>query len=257
MSEPDVTTSDGATARAARAAMLNLSRFHREHERHYALAPLEGALALGRAARTLTTLADRWAAAPAPAPDRVRVPFAGCEDLNDAAVIPSDGVLYMEGEGEPPELARLRRDVIAIADDQEGTGAWLASAMEASWTAAGAIRDPRLADVLGERHRIIANDWQAAGLSVLAGRLARRAVDLLARTDLTPGASAPTWPARASHRRCCTPRPIWIAPPTSPHSRRCWSTTTSGAGASSAPTWRPWPEPRGTPVRASGGGTGR
>ena len=187
MSEPDVTTSDGATARAARAAMLNLSRFHREHERHYALAPLEGALALGRAARTLTTLADRWAAAPAPAPDRVRVPFAGCEDLNDAAVIPSDGVLYMEGEGEPPELARLRRDVIAIADDQEGTGAWLASAMEASWTAAGAIRDPRLADVLGERHRIIANDWQAAGLSVLAGRLARRAVNLLARTDLTPG----------------------------------------------------------------------
>jgi hypothetical protein len=146
VSEPDVTTGHDRTARAARAAMLNLSRFHREHERHDALAPLEGALALGRAARTLTTLADRWAAAPAPAGDRVRVPFAGCEDVNDAAVIPSDGVLFMEGEGEgePPELVRLRRDVTAIADDQEATGAWLAAAMEASWTAC-AIRDPRLA----------------------------------------------------------------------------------------------------------------
>jgi hypothetical protein len=185
MPEPDVTT-DGVAARAARAAMLNLSRYHRQHERHDALAPLEGALALGRAARTLTTLADRWAAAPAPPGDGVRVPYAGCEDLNDDAVIPSDGVLFMEGEGEPPELARLRRDVTAIADDQEATGAWLASAMEASWTAAGAIRDPRLADVLGERHRIIANDWQAAGLGRLAGRLARRAVDLLARADLSP-----------------------------------------------------------------------
>jgi hypothetical protein len=184
MAQPDHTPGGGP----ARAAMLNLSRFHREHERHYALAPLESAVALGRAARTLTTIADRWAAAPAPAEDRVRVRFAGCEDLNDPAVIPSDGVLFMEGEGEPAELVRLRRDVLAIADDNAQTGAWLAAAMETSWGTAGGIRDPRLVDVLGERHRIVANDWQAAGLSALVGRLARRAVELVERLDLSPDA---------------------------------------------------------------------
>ena len=47
-------------------------------------------------------------------------------------------------------------------------------------------RTRRLADLLGERHRIIANDWQAAGLSSLVSRLVRRAVDLLAPLDLTP-----------------------------------------------------------------------
>jgi hypothetical protein len=186
MSETGTSPADGEPARAARAAMLNLSRFHRQHERHYALAPLESALALGRAARTLTTLADRWTEAPAPAGDRVRVPFAGCEDLNDPAVIPSDGVLFMEGEGEPAELARLRRDVTAIADDNLQTAEWLAAAMEAAWATARGLSDPRLADLLGERHRIIANDWQAAGLSALVGRLARRAVELLERADLSP-----------------------------------------------------------------------
>jgi len=58
--------------------------------------------------------------------------------------------------------------------------------MEASWQAAGRLRHPGLADLLGERHRIIANDWQAAGLSALVGRLARRAAELLAPLDLSP-----------------------------------------------------------------------
>ena len=58
--------------------------------------------------------------------------------------------------------------------------------MEAAWEAAGRLRHPGLADLLGERHRIIANDWQAAGLSALVGRLARRAAELLAPLDLSP-----------------------------------------------------------------------
>jgi len=57
--------------------------------------------------------------------------------------------------------------------------------MEASWGAAAGLRHPGLADLLGERHRIIANDWQAAGLSTLVGRLARRAADLLSPLDLS------------------------------------------------------------------------
>jgi hypothetical protein len=45
-----------------------------------------------------------------------------------------------------------------------------------------------LADVLGERHRIIANDWQAAQLNELMSHLLERAADILERVDFTPAA---------------------------------------------------------------------
>jgi len=176
----------GPAAAPQLVAILNLARYHREHEKFYARAPLERAIDLQRAARTLTTLADRWGEAPGAEAPVAGARFAGCEDLNEPAAIQSDGVLFMEGEGEPPELARLRRDLATIADDYAATGAWLAEAMQASWDAAAHLRHPGLADLLGERHRIIANDWQAAGLSTLVGRLARRAVELLAPLDLSP-----------------------------------------------------------------------
>jgi hypothetical protein len=180
-----VTAGEGG-ASAQLDAILNLSRYHREHEKFYALSPLERAIELQRAARTLTTLADRWGEAAPAAADPGGPRFAGCEDLNEPAAIQSDGVLFMEGEGEPVELARLKRDLGVIADDYEATGAWLAGAMQASWDAAARLRHPGLADLLGERHRIIANDWQAAALSALVGRLSRRAGELLAPLDLSP-----------------------------------------------------------------------
>jgi hypothetical protein len=177
---------DGPAGAAQLDAILNLSRYHREHEKFYARSPLRHAIELQRAARTLTTLADRWSVTtPAPAAGGTR--FAGCEDLNEPAAIQSDGVLFMEGEGEPAELARLKRDIGVVADDYEASGAWLAGAMEAAWETAARLRHPGLADLLGERHRIIANDWQAAALTALVGRLARRAGDLLAPLDLSPG----------------------------------------------------------------------
>jgi hypothetical protein len=40
--------------------------------------------------------------------------------------------------------------------------------------------------LLGDRHRIIANDWQAAEMSALAGRILHRALELLGRIDFTP-----------------------------------------------------------------------
>ncbi len=132
----------GAGAPAQLKAILNLSRYHREHEKFYACSPLERAIDLQRASRTLTTLADRWSGvAPTGAPP-TGVPFAGCEDLNETAAIQSDGVLFMEGEGEPVELVRLKRDLAALADDYAATGAWLAEAMEASWDAAARLAAP-------------------------------------------------------------------------------------------------------------------
>ena len=94
----------GPGAAAQLEAILNLSRYHREHEKFYARAPLERAIDLQRAARTLTTLADRWSEAAPGQAATAGARFAGCEDLNEPAAIQADGVLFMEGEGEPAEL---------------------------------------------------------------------------------------------------------------------------------------------------------
>ena len=167
-------------------AIENLSRFHRDHERFYAQAPRAQAVTLQRHARTLGSLAARWAGAEAAHTEALN-PFEGAEELNDGEALQLDGVLFMEGEGEPVELIRLTRDVRTMGDDAIETGGWLSSAMEATWAAAAALAGyPELADLLGDRHRIIANDWQAASMSELAGRLLHRAVDILDGIDLSP-----------------------------------------------------------------------
>jgi hypothetical protein len=164
----------------------NLSRFHREHEKFYAQAPLEQAIALQRWTRSLKALADHWQQAEpvgAPLPNR----YAGCEDLNVPAAIDGNGILFLEGEGEPAEISGLKQELAASADRFAATGRWLTEAMESSWaTAQALLHHPQLADLLGERHRIIANDWQAAGLNSLIAQLLRRAGDLLERVDFTP-----------------------------------------------------------------------
>jgi hypothetical protein len=169
-------------------AVLNLSRFHREHEKFYASFPRERAVTLQRHARTLHALADRWSwAVPSTAPPLS--PYAGADDLNDSAALQLEGVLFMEGEGEPTELTNLIRDLRTNAEDFSDTGAWLAHAMQASWDIAAALVDiPGLEDLLGDRHRIIANDWLASDMSSLIARLLVRAADILDRIDFTPAA---------------------------------------------------------------------
>jgi hypothetical protein len=182
------TEASGAVDPALLEAMLNLTTYHREHEKFYASAPREQAVALQRHARSLQALADTWATA-APPGRAALSPFEGAEDLNSLAAIQLDGVLFMEGEGRPVEVAHLVRDLRTCAEDQRVIGEWLASAMESSWAvAAVVVSEDGLADVLGERHRIIANDWQAAGMSSLAGRLLDRAADILERVDFAPAA---------------------------------------------------------------------
>jgi len=60
-------------------AIDNLSRFHREHEKFYYH----------------------------PAPN----PMAGAEDLNPPGLVGESGILFMEGEGEPAEIAQLKREI--------------------------------------------------------------------------------------------------------------------------------------------------
>ena len=167
-------------------AMLNLSRYHREHEKFYARAPLKQAIAMQDTSRLLKNFADRWEETEPREPEPGN-PYLGCEDLNDPSEIQASGVLFMEGQEEPPEVARLKRDLATMSDDFQETGKWLTEAMETSWKIAGSLVEyPALADVLGERHRIIANDWQAAGLSSMVSRLLRRALDILETIDFTP-----------------------------------------------------------------------
>src|SRR5690348_13838651 len=131
----------------------NLSRYHREHEKYYSEAALADAVSLRRTARTLLALAERWASAE-PAAEPAPSPHAGTPDLNDNRAIETSGVLFMEGEGEPAEIGRIKSELEAIAAGSEQAGSWLAAAMEASWTMAEALLAyPQLADLLGERHR--------------------------------------------------------------------------------------------------------
>jgi hypothetical protein len=166
----------------------NLSQYHREHEKYYAEAPLSDAISLQRMARTLIALAERWgsarpAAAPAPSP------FAGAPDLNDERAIETSGVLFMEGEGEPAEITRIKAELGTIAANSEQSGSWLAAAMDASWGMAEALLGyPQLADLLAERHKIIGNNWRNAATAQFIARCLRRAVAIMERVDFSPPA---------------------------------------------------------------------
>ena len=135
-------------------AMNELAKSHRDHARYYASAPHERAAVLRQHADSLRALADQWS-------------------------LP----------GTPPSLSTLRRSLWLIADEAAGNGAWLDAAMESSWDeAASLIELDEFADVLEVRHRIIANDWQAALLDGLAAKLLRRALDILESVDAIPTA---------------------------------------------------------------------
>ena len=124
-------------------AIVNLSTFHREHEKFYASAPREQAVALQRHARTLHALAEPGPP-PTPSTGRRSAPTRAPRTSTADAALQLDGVLFMEGEGRPAEITRLIRDLRTAAQDQRATGEWLATAMQASWDmAAGAARDRR------------------------------------------------------------------------------------------------------------------
>ena len=102
-------------------AIENLSHFHREHEKFYAQQPRQQAVNLQRHSRTLCALADRWSTVTVEALDALN-PYEGSPDLNSTDATQLDGVLFMEGEGEPVEMTRIKRDLRTIGDDSIETG---------------------------------------------------------------------------------------------------------------------------------------
>jgi hypothetical protein len=166
----------------------NLSKFHREHEKFYGQAPLQTAIEIQNASKTLKTIADKWINLKQTEKAEGN-PYMGCEDLNEKATIQHDGLLFMEGEGEPTEITQLKRKLKNISEDSEKSGIWLSKAMENSWQAAiNLMKIPTLEAVLGERHRIIINDWQASQLSILMAKLLERSLLILEQIDFNPKA---------------------------------------------------------------------
>ena len=98
-----------------------------------------------------------------------------------------DGILFMEGENEPSEISKLKRDLRALSQDATETGEWLDAAMESSWSAGrvapGSERAGGCARRSASRHR-----QRLAGrrLSSLVGRLLQRSVDILDRVEFSP-----------------------------------------------------------------------
>jgi hypothetical protein len=99
-------------------------------------------------------------------------------------------VLFLEGEGEPGEITRLKRELATQAADHDQTGAWLGEAMQSTWNGAAKalLRIEPLADLLAERHRIIAANWQNAQLNLIIAALLTRANEILDLIDFTPAA---------------------------------------------------------------------
>jgi hypothetical protein len=84
----------------------------------------------------------------------------------------------------------MEQKLRGMGEEALATAEWMCAAMQSSWDAAAELLDlPALADLLGERHRIIANDWQAAATTTVVGRLLQRAADILTRVDLSPEAA--------------------------------------------------------------------
>jgi len=179
---------DGAPPQALLETIGNLARFHREHEKFYAQAPLRNAIELQAASRTLKALAGHWATTE-PSDHPGASPLAGAEDLNPPGLTAESGVLFMEADAEPAEIARMKEELETTAREMDETGTWLAHAMEQGWVMVGALAAfPALADLLGERHRIVANDWQSADVQRLVARLLRRSLELIEHVDFSPAA---------------------------------------------------------------------
>jgi hypothetical protein len=171
--------------------LLRVARAHRRHERFYAMEGLEVAAALRRDASALRALADHWLEAPtggADAIDDPRFRAAGCADLNADAATASAGILFMEGEQEPAELAALKRKLSAFAAEQAEVSRWLLDVMEHAWGREVILLRPGTATAGFRRHLTVTRTALTAGKLGVSARLAGAAHAALSAQDFRPAA---------------------------------------------------------------------
>ena len=171
--------------------LLRVARAHRRHERFYAMEGLEIAAALRRDASALRALADHWLEAPTGAADAVDDPrfrAAGCADLNADAATASAGILFMEGENEPAELAALKGKLSDFATRHAEISRWLLDMMERAWDREAILLRPGTATAGFRRHLTVTRTALTAGKLGVAGRLAGAAHTALSAQDFRPAA---------------------------------------------------------------------
>jgi len=167
--------------------LLNIARTHRSHERYYTQQLAEGAAQLLRDANALRILADVWMG-----PDqqirRQNDPVAGCDDLNAISAIPAIGVLFMEDEGEPKEIAGLKARLRGASAAQQAAGAWLFAKTKVAVERESALLRGTLREAAEARFSTIGVNWCGAQECTLAGRLLALALSRIDSLDLSPAA---------------------------------------------------------------------
>ena len=88
--------------------IANLAEFHCEHEKFYSQAPLQDAVTLEARSRILKALAER--AKGTSNRGAVSESLRRGNRPKAPGLTAESGVVFMEGEGEPAEIARLKRD---------------------------------------------------------------------------------------------------------------------------------------------------
>jgi hypothetical protein len=175
------------------AGMLQVARFHREHERYHSLTGLENAAALRRDANALKVLADTWLRAaerPRPEIDYGDAAYraAGCADLSDPTAVATTGILFMEGEGEPRELTQLKGKLWALTDTMARVSAWLAEKMEAGWEREMRLLTPELAETARPRFMALTRTTMSGSTFGVAARLMGAALEALNAVEFRPEA---------------------------------------------------------------------
>jgi hypothetical protein len=175
------------------AGMLQVARYHRQHERYHSLSGLENAAALRRDANALKVLADTWLRAaeqPPPDVDYSDAAFraAGCEDLSDPAAVATTGILFMEGEGEPRELTQLKGKLWAISDSMGRVSGWLAEKMEAGWEREMRLLTPELAESARPRFMALTRTTMSGVKFGVVARLMGAALEALNAVEFRPDA---------------------------------------------------------------------
>ncbi|WP_037066257.1 hypothetical protein [Pseudonocardia acaciae] len=172
-------------------AMLNVARYHRAHERYHSLLSLEDAVALRRDANSLQAVADRLRDDAPPTttpPGGAGFAAMGCTDLSDASAVTSVGILFMEGEGEPPELAHIRRRFTDLSRGWARSAGWLAEKMDAGWARERALLEPELVDAARPRFAALTRTTAAAHAHDVAARLLDTSAAALSKLEFTPAA---------------------------------------------------------------------
>jgi hypothetical protein len=170
--------------------LLEIARFHREHERFHATNAFETATQLRRDAGALKHLADRWSTTKSPAPGRdysqPELRVSGCPDLNDWSALATRGILFMEGESEPAELTEMKRRLGDIAEDLQRYSRWLGEKMDVAWQREAVLLSPALVDLALPRHLVLMRTTVHGSQTGLVGRLVAAAHGALTARSHAP-----------------------------------------------------------------------